>query len=684
MVHQLFVKRIIVGLTSFFLMMCLFALAAIPIELDARHSIANSRSPEYVVDEEDASFAYRVDNLFIDSHLVGVLELEPVGGGFVVPVGLSDSLEPGHIAVSKAAVQYSHILERQFGPVQAVIDESVILEDELVVYYRPSNGQAFLDMARKGEGVYFASGFANDGRTGALFGDITYELWSQYLLPIALLVFAFPLIQNLRTTRAAVDESLAGERFVLESIGAPRRELIRHSVNYLYKPFLLGVSLAALLIVVLIAGCVSVPLTGFRLHTHLYTDKLALLIGYFALGAGLAFAYLTWPRLQWARPHSHRRRLVGTGSGLALFGLGIVIAAIMRLWYVKIPSNLMAFLMLASVFFVLMGLHSTLAVLCTVMTRVAIRIMGKDLRAGVFFRWVIHHPYDASRTGTFAGSFVSVGVILVAVFATIAGAQVPPPRPPDGIQIVKTSLNCDGDYTACLKGAADRVRSSDPTAAVYVAAYGQGVAQVSAGQVDPAFLSQFIHYGLGPEYGGEVDEISLESRWAWIYTISDQNSDLLSDIQKITFDTAIVALSIIDGENGRAIAQIYRQQASWLTLLTTLSFIYAMVSVWMQFMREAGHHAKEFASIASITGKADMIARTISMRLTLVNIVTGILSLSVGIFLAHQFLFPIGGFFPSTFIISVGAIYLMFTLTQGILMYVLVRNEASSWLPGKR
>lgn len=46
-----FVKRIIVGLTSFFLMMCLFALAAIPIELDARHSIANSRSPEYVVDE---------------------------------------------------------------------------------------------------------------------------------------------------------------------------------------------------------------------------------------------------------------------------------------------------------------------------------------------------------------------------------------------------------------------------------------------------------------------------------------------------------------------------------------------------------------------------------------------------------------------------------------------------------
>lgn len=118
---------------------------------------------------------------------------------------------------------------------------------------------------------------------------------------------------------------------------------------------------------------------------------------------------------------------------------------------------------------------------------------------------------------------------------------------------------------------------------------------------------------------------------------------MLSHVQ-IAFDTAIVALSIIDGENGRAIAQIYRQQASWLTLLTTLSFIYAMVSVWMQFMREAGHHAKEFASIASITGKADMIARTISMRLTLVNIITGILSLSVGIFLAHQFLFPIGGF----------------------------------------
>lgn len=61
------IQRIMVGLTAFFLFVCFFVLAAIPVELGSRQFIVNSRSPVYVSDEVDASFAYRVDNTFIDS-----------------------------------------------------------------------------------------------------------------------------------------------------------------------------------------------------------------------------------------------------------------------------------------------------------------------------------------------------------------------------------------------------------------------------------------------------------------------------------------------------------------------------------------------------------------------------------------------------------------------------------------
>ncbi|WP_216452184.1 hypothetical protein [Arcanobacterium phocae] len=295
MSYQHLIQRFNAGLTAFFVVMCIFALVAIPAELDSRCSIASSRSPVYVSTEANASFAYRVDNTFINSRLVGVLELEPLGDDAELPAGLTQWLEPGHIAVSRAAKQYSDILESQFGPIQSVIDDAVILDGEVVVYYRPSNGKAFIDLAKDEDGVYFSSGFAKNAREGALFGDVNYEQWSQYLLPVTFLVFALPLILNLRATRASVGKLLSGERFVLESIGAPRRQLIRHSIAYLYKPYLVGVGLAAVVIAVLVSGYVRLPFTGYRLHPRIYLDILALLVVYLVLVTGVAFAYLVWP-----------------------------------------------------------------------------------------------------------------------------------------------------------------------------------------------------------------------------------------------------------------------------------------------------------------------------------------------------------------------------------------------------
>lgn len=71
------------------------------------------------------------------------------------------------------------------------------------------------------------------------------------------------------------------------------------------------------------------------------------------------------------------------------------------------------------------------------------------------------------------------------------------------------------------------------------------------------------------------------------------------------------------------------------------------------------------------------------MRHATVSIVTGIASLGIGVFLASQFFFAFGGFFPWSFMIAIGVLYLVFILTQAILMYVLVKKEAANWLPGK-
>lgn len=664
-------------------MICCFALGAIPAELGSRHSIATSRSPVFVSTEESASLAYRVDNTYIDSRLVGILEIEPLRDDAEVPVGLTQWLKPGHIAISQSAVPLSNTLERQFGEIQEIIDDAVILDDEIVVYYRPSNGKAFIDLAREAEGVYFASTFAKDADEGALFGDITYEQWSELLLPAVIVIFSFPLILNFRTTRASVEEVLSRERFVLESIGAPRRQLIQHSVSHLYKPYLVGIGLATVVIVVVTSGYVPVPFTGFHLHPNIYIDNLALFAAYLLFASTIAFAYLAWPSTHDHRSYANKHWSLNTRTGLALFAFGIILVIIMRLFWRKIPNDLAMPLLMLVVLFVLLGLHSTLAVLCTLLTNVLLKQRSVDLRTDLFFRWVINHPFKASRTGTFAGGFITIGIMLFALFGLFAESQVPPADPPGGVQIVKTSLNCSGDYARCLDDAASAITSKDPALAVYVATMDQGFAEISAGKVDQTTLQNVVEQELIPEYGTQRSKISLESRWAWIYTISEQRADLLELVQSIKFDTAMLSPTIVAGENGRAIAQIYRQQATWLTLFTTLGFIYAMVSVWIQYARETSAHAREFASIASLTGKADVIARETSMRHASVNIVAGIASLALGMFLSSQILFTIGGFSSLGFIVGIGVIYLAFVLSQTILMYMLVKKEAASWLPGK-
>ena len=77
------------------------------------------------------------------------------------------------------------------------------------------------------------------------------------------------------------------------------------------------------------------------------------------------------------------------------------------------------------------------------------------------------------------------------------------------------------------------------------------------GRVSPGTVS-YTHLDVYKRQA-QLDEISLSSRWAWIYTISEQEEDLLSQIQGIKFDTPITPVSYTH-------LDVYKRQAGCLAL----------------------------------------------------------------------------------------------------------------------
>ncbi len=681
--YQNFMQRFAATGAAFFLVICFFILTAIGLELEYRHNFANLRSPMYTTTEENASLAYRIDATFIDKKQVGILEVAPVTNDAEIPKGISRWLEPGNIAISKSALPYADALEKEFGPVQEIIQDTAVLEDELIVYYRPVQIERFLDLARADDGVYFSSGFAEREQAGALFGDVTHEDWADNFLELVIVVFAFPLLFNLRVMRSSIHETLQNEMFVLQSIGAPWRKLFAYSAKYIAKPYIAGVLGAFLLLLPFWLGYLRVPLTGFRLHTQLYVNNWALLCAWLLLVILMAFGYLAWPNRRLTRYRLNKKWIPSTGIGLGLFAAGVLLSIIVKFTWVILSDTLFLYSLVAVVLLLLAGIPATFAVLCNVVTVLFTKHSNNQLNK-MLLGWVKKYPYQASRTGSFAGGFITVGVVLIALFSIVTDISQTQITFPQNMQVVQTALRCVENSTTCEQEVVELIQKQHPDAAIYVARLGVGIVEVTTGKVESVALASFVQEHLISEFGELVPSSADFSSWVRIYTVSQQSSDLLSQIRNLEFKTVLPALSTNIEETEGAIRQIYRQQTTWVALVVIISFTYALFSVWVQFSRDTMHHAREFASIASLTGKVRTIAISIAVRNTLLNLITGVAALLLGIFIVQNFLMFSTTFIPWDFIINVAVVYLIFILAQAILMFLLIRQQASNWRPGKR
>ncbi|RTE49974.1 hypothetical protein DDD64_04330 [Actinotignum sanguinis] len=674
--------------TALLSVIAVFSLASIGVELPYRNKVAQTSGPIYATSEDKATFAYRVDNTFIDSRLVSVLYMEPLRPDVPPPPGLSAWPVAGSAAVTRPALRYRETLEQQFGPITAVIDEYAALDDDLLVYARPANAGDFLEQARMESRVYFSSGFAVDANSTdtVAIGSVTYEHWAEHLLPLVLVVIVLPIFLYVLACRKNFQSNIAQEQFILQCVGARRSHLIRHATPRVIPPVLLGGLSGSAAVAILISGAIRLPFTGFHFHPQAFLPQLGWIILALICALAALVLFFSWPRLTLSmRPGRQKRK--HPLLGLALFALGILLAAGFQWYFWWIPLELASAAIPIGIILVLLGLPATFTLLTRTVASIATR-SRKDHLTDLTTRWVMRHPEVASRSGTLAGCFLIIGTLLIACFNAVADTDKEMPPLPENLSAVDSSLVCRPNTPGCLENAAAQIHAARPDAAIIAAGHGIGVVPLETGQVAPENLDLLLSDYLTPLYGTTQPSLPENLDRGWLVTLIESDSPdsgekLLSQIHSLDLGTPIPALSTPLGENTRALAQIYRQHSTWLSLFTTFAFVCGLLVVWLNFSREAEAQACDAAAITALTGQTRTVARILARRTLATNIVTGIAALAVGIFLARQFLLPGTGFIPWEFILTIAAIYGCFIAAQSILVYRRLTARARAWRPGK-
>ncbi|MGJ9529107.1 MULTISPECIES: hypothetical protein [unclassified Actinotignum] len=675
-------------IAGFLSVVAVFSLAAIGVEIPYRDKAARASGPIYVRDKEDATFTYRVDETFIDSRLVSVMYLEPLRPDIPPPPGLSAWPAAGSAAVTRPALRYRETLEQQFGPITAVIDDSVTLEDELLVITRPVNTEALSELERAGTRAFLSSGFAvsSNGANSRPIGSVLYERWAEHLLPLVLAVIVLPIFLYVLACRKNFQSNIAQEQFILQCIGARRGHLIRHASTRVIPPVLLGGLAGSAVVAVLISGVIRLPFTGFHFHPQAFLPQLGwIILALLVTLAGLVL-FFAWPRIKLSmRPARQKKKR--PLLGLALFTIGIILAAGFQWYFWWIPSDMASAAIPIGIILVLLGLSATFTLLTRAAASLAIR-SRRDHLTDLTTRWIIRHPEVASRSGTLAGCFLIIGTLLIACFNAVADTDREIPPLPENLSAVDSSLVCRPNTPGCLENAVAQIHAARPDAAIIAAGHGIGVVPLEDGQVAPENLELVLSDYLAPLYGAPKKDLPENLDRGWLVTLVESDGrnsgeKLLSQIHSLDLGTPIPALSTPLGENTRALAQIYRQHSTWLSLFTTFAFICGLLVVWLNFSREAEAQARDAAAITALTGQTRTVARILARRTLATNIVTGIAALAVGTFLARQFLLPGTGFIPWEFILTIAAIYGCFIAAQSILVYRRLTARARAWRPGK-
>lgn len=665
----------IVGLATFFSVLCGFFLFGIRAEQGYRTGIAQSRGPSYTTDESQATLAYRVDETNFNGKKVGVLYLDPRSEDAPPPPGLSSWPLPGEVAISANLLEEREYIERQFGPISGTVDESLVLTGDYLVYIRPHDSQTFWERAAQERGVYLSPGFL--GEEGALFGIVTHEEQAKLLFPTALIMLVFPLSFFLLYTRRRVREELANEQFLLECIGARRIHLISSTFRAVALPIAVGAFLALLSEVLVIICEPHVPLTDFPLHRQAFLERIGLLVCVNLI----AFALLLLTFLTPATRQTHARRnfLPQDTAGVVSFLTGVILASIISFVGIKMPDFLVVPTLLLAIVLILIGYQAVSAHTVRLYARIREKGAGDEF-SRTKYTWITESPHYATRFAALTGVFIIIGVMIVAIFSRYM-ERFTFGYIPQNTTIVETRFRC-AETPQCVTDFLESVREVSPESTLLVQNLSTAQYFIYGNKENLApGARDYINYIERDRGEIPIRVPNSDDSHLIIHTITPGNVSPLHKIQALRTNDPLLPLSQNYDEGERA--GIFEAQSLWLVLITYIAFLISIPIIVQGARNTSEREALELAEPVALTGQAKKAARYISLRTLEVNLVSGTLAILVGIYLATTTMFGRPEFFPQEFILVMIATIILLSLYQATVAYRSVKKAAASWLPGK-
>lgn len=669
-------------LSAFLALLGVTILIGVYSTLQYRDFLANERGLTWS-DSENARLMYSFDNVFFEDELVHVVYLEPLDEQAPIPPGLDSWPTPGTVAISSALADKKEYVERQFGEIAGYIDDSVLLnEREAIVFVRPETAVNWEESAREETGIYFASGFGQGD--SAPYGFVNYEEWSNLLLPLLALTLIPTILIFVITARRYAQVSVRSAQHSLIVIGASKRVLRR----YLFRAFApwlaIGAFCALLLQLFFMFHGVTIPVTSFDLRPEMLRSSVPLIL----LADVLVFAILTF---FFTTPHTRTVFKNSKGKekektiGLVLFVLGIVCASVVGIMGIRLPDKVYIALIFVAVLGVCFGIPATFTVLFRILTRVYLRQHFLSLSTP-FMRWIDNNARRAARNASLTGVIIVLGAFLITNYANLISiTNFNVSEAPKNSYATEMRFTCRG-ISPCGQTALEAVVEKAPDAThVAVIATDQGgsygLTYIPDGETDKVAVREFIkEREMENGVNGDVPSANVEEAHGFIYSLSD--TPIVDTLQTVRFGDFIPLTGNIEDANRNMIA-IYTQHAQWFILTAYVTFLIALLISLSSSTQKISEEAKEFASLAALTGKRKKISRHLIARsawLTVWGLVAGVF---VGGFIALQiaptmFLGMLGRFIAVTVFIFVLA-----ELFEGVVYYREIKHWAKQWKPGQ-
>lgn len=680
--------RIGIALT-FFLTLCLVLILVASVAMPAwRTETASARAVQIVDSREDADMAVVSNDAVIDGKFAPYFLFEPFDTT-VVPPGVREELEPGEVAVSPALVDYTPQLERMFGEIVAVIDESTLIyPDEFLIYARPADGQAFLEAADFENNAMYAAGFGPDHRFRN--GEVSYDNWSEILPYLALLALLPPIAVCIASVRSYSSKMLRKQSYVLQVVGASYQALVMMYVRKLVPGIALGAVGGLLTQVLFMTVDVPVPFAQFTVRHESLTAYIPLLVMMdVALVLLLSWIYLR-PSLGLTVAKKRRQPRLEASVATLLFCGGILLAFLVP-QLPRFGADAMTMpIMLAAFILTALGFQGALAFTIRIVMKRRAQKQEGTLQ-GLQYEWAAANARQVSCIGSVVGIFLIVGVFLSGLHAIIIDS--PFGRNFEALKGRVAEIQVGPDCgERCLDDIISDLSRVAPDSYIGTAYMRDGEPEVDTGgpnmiryeinrdtlagtgleTVVDAYISPQLPLGQAPNSPNFHRFIVANASGINLADLASIHPASLADLPSTHW---------VD-ESDYAASRIYAHQGRWVLWFFGCAAMIATGLVVYLSATQSGRTGYEIASVTATTGGERRFIGALGKQ-ELVSTLCGVsLALILGLHMSYSFLQVTPNEIPLDFIAAMAALLAAASLAQFSLLATQVKRTARQWHPG--